>query len=167
MKFDQFLEQNMRNIFLVKSYTKYSGQIIYLPFFKNIKIEYISGSTVWTFTQIIFIICAAWGLPKYIETKGLNNCYYLIKSCFRKTKRGLELISLSRFRHEKIFLTLYFFNWLNFIVWLPFVLGILGNLYIIIICFLVCHVIDFEVILLVCFRRLKWLALRVTLYCKI
>ena len=58
MKFDYFLEYNMRNIFLVKSYTKCVGQIIYILFFLSIKIEHISGSTVLTIIQIVFIICA-------------------------------------------------------------------------------------------------------------
>ena len=35
MKFGQFIEYNMRNIFLEKSYTKYGGQTIPRPFSKN------------------------------------------------------------------------------------------------------------------------------------
>ena len=35
MKFGQLVECNMRNIFLEKSYTKFSGEIIPDPFLKN------------------------------------------------------------------------------------------------------------------------------------
>ena len=44
----------------------------------------------------------------------------------------------------KIFLILYSINWLNFIVWLPLLLVILCNMYIVIIS-LVCDVINFEI----------------------
>ena len=67
---------------------------------------------------------------------------------FLKIKRGLKLVSLPHFLHEfrrKIFLTRYFDNWLNFIAWLSFLLEILGNMCIVIICCPVCEVINFEV----------------------
>ena len=67
---------------------------------------------------------------------------------FLKIKRGLKLVSLPYFLHEikkKIFLTRYFDNWLNFIAWLSFLLEILGNMCIVIICCSVCEVINFEV----------------------
>ena len=35
MKFGQFTEYNMRNIFLEKSYTKCGGETIPKPFFQN------------------------------------------------------------------------------------------------------------------------------------
>ena len=67
---------------------------------------------------------------------------------FLKIKRGLKLVSLPYFLHEfwrKIFLTRYFDNWLNFIAWLSFLLEILGNMCIVIICCPVCEVINVEV----------------------
>ena len=46
MKFGQLIEYNMRNIFLVISYTKCAGETIPRPFSKKIKIKHISGSIV-------------------------------------------------------------------------------------------------------------------------
>ena len=45
----------------------------------------------------------------------------------------------------KIFLVLYSVNWPNFIVWLPLLLEILGNICIVIICCPVCDVIKVEI----------------------
>ena len=89
---------------------------------------------------------------------------------FPKTKSGLELISLLHFQHDfwrRIFLMLYFINWPNLLSNCLCFLGILSNLYIVLICFPVCDAIDFVVILLVYFRSLKLLVLRVILYSKI
>ena len=44
MKFDQSIEYNMRNLFLVKSYTKYGVETIPRPFSKKIRIKRVSGS---------------------------------------------------------------------------------------------------------------------------
>ena len=41
MKFGQFIEYNMRNIFLEKSYTKCRGETISRPFPKNQNIAYL------------------------------------------------------------------------------------------------------------------------------
>ena len=67
---------------------------------------------------------------------------------FKKTKRGLELVSLSHFLHNfwiKVFLLLYSINWPNFIVWLPSLLGMLDNICIVIIRDPDCDVINFEI----------------------
>ena len=92
------------------------------------------------------------GLSKYIEIKVHTTCFYLFVftfyKAFKKTKGGLELVSLSHFLHDfwrKSFVTLYSINWPNFIVRLTLLLGILGNMYIIIVCFPGCDVIDFEI----------------------
>ena len=50
MKLGQLIEQNMRNVFLEKAYTKYGGESTCRPFSK--KIEHTSASTVWTFIQL-------------------------------------------------------------------------------------------------------------------
>ena len=65
-------------------------------------------------------------------------CFYLNIKLFLKTKIGFELVSLPHFLHEfwrKIFLTLYFINWPNFIVWLSLLLEMLGNMSNKIVCF--------------------------------
>ena len=46
---------------------------------------------------------------------------------------------------KKIFLMLYSFNWLNFIVYLPLFLEIVGNMCIVIICRPIRYVINFEI----------------------
>ena len=43
MKFGQLIKNNMRNIFLEKSYTKYGRETIPRLFSKKVKIEHISG----------------------------------------------------------------------------------------------------------------------------
>ena len=45
MKFGQLIAYNMKNIFLEKSYTKYSGEIIPRPFSKKSKLKF-SGSII-------------------------------------------------------------------------------------------------------------------------
>ena len=39
IKFGQFIEHNMRNIFLAKSYTKWGGETILIPFSKKSKLS--------------------------------------------------------------------------------------------------------------------------------
>ena len=46
MKFGQFIEYNIKNTFVKKSYTKCTGETVLRPLSKKSKIEYISGSTV-------------------------------------------------------------------------------------------------------------------------
>ena len=46
VKFGQLIEFNMRDIFVEKSFKKYGGESSPRPFFKKIKIECISESTV-------------------------------------------------------------------------------------------------------------------------
>ena len=67
---------------------------------------------------------------------------------FKKSKRGLEPVSLAYFFHDfwrKIFLMLYYIYWSNFIVWLPLHLQILGIMCKVIICCPICDVINFEI----------------------
>ena len=70
----------------------------------------------------------------------LTTCFYLTWRFFWKKKSGgLGLVSMSHFRHSflrKIFLTLYAIKGLNLIDRLPLLLEILGNMFIIMTCFL-------------------------------
>ena len=71
-----------------------------------------------------------------------------IKLFFKKIKRGLELVILPRFSHHfwrKIFFLLCSINWPDFIVWLPLLCEILGNICIRINCKPRCDVLNFEV----------------------
>ena len=75
-------------------------------------------------------------LLKFVKKKK-NFTYFKICLSTQKAKRGLELVCLPHFLQDllrKIFLSLHFINWLNLIDWLPFLLEILGNVCIVIIC---------------------------------
>ena len=63
-------------------------------------------------------------------------------------EKGLGIVSPANFVYavsRKMFLILYSINWPNFIVRLPFLLEILGNMCIAIVYFLGCDVINFEI----------------------
>ena len=82
-----------------------------------------------------------------LELRCLPLAFTFCKA-FYKTKRGRELVSIPHFSDEfltKVFLRLYFINWPNFIVWLPLLLEIMGTICIVIICWPVCDVINFEI----------------------
>ena len=71
----QLIDYDIRNIFLVKSCTKFGGKITPRPFF--MKIEHISGSIVESF--IVCLSCMpSLELSKDIETKLQTTCFYLI-----------------------------------------------------------------------------------------
>ena len=61
----------MRNVFPEKLITKCDGEIV-PHLLEKIKIEHISGSTVRSFIQFVFIVCPSRELPKHIETKVLT-----------------------------------------------------------------------------------------------
>ena len=70
---------------------------------------------------------------------------------FYKIKRGLELVSLPHFPHNfwrKIFVLLHYISWPNFIIWLPLLCEILGNMCIAIVWKPGCDVMNFEVSLI-------------------
>ena len=74
MKYGQFIEYNMRNIFLEKPYKKCGGEA--------------SPRNV---IQAISIACPSGGLPKHIKTKLLTTCLNLCKAfvkVFLKKKRS-------------------------------------------------------------------------------
>ena len=67
---------------------------------------------------------------------------------FKFLWKDLEIVSLLYFVCDfsrKIFLILHSMNWPDFIVWLPLLLEILGNMCIAIVCFSGCDVINFEI----------------------
>ena len=49
-----------------------------MTLFKKIKIEHMSGSTVWSFIQFVFIACSTQELPKPIQTKALITGFYFM-----------------------------------------------------------------------------------------
>ena len=67
---------------------------------------------------------------------------------FLKIRRALELVFPGHFPHNfwrKTFLLLYSINWPSFIVWLPLLCEILGNMCIAIVCKPGCDIMNFEV----------------------
>ena len=134
MKLGLLIEYNMRNLFLVKLYTRCGRETIPIPFSKNSKLSI----TLDQYSKVVYILfffaCQRWGLSKVIETKLQTTCFYLIHSVF---KRGLELVSPSHFFHifwGKIFRLLYSITWPYSNAWLLLFRDILGNMYIAIIC---------------------------------
>ena len=91
------------------------------------------------------------GLPKYIKIIVSTTFFDIIQSFFKKQtkKKGPKLVSLPHFLYDfskkKLFLTLYFVSWPNFIAWLCLLLEILDNICTVIICFQVCDFINFEI----------------------
>ena len=85
MKFGQLIEYNVRKVFLEKSFTKYIGETIPIPFSKN-SILSISVEHILKCYTVCFCCMSSWGLSKYIETKLQMTCFYLIKNFFSKQK---------------------------------------------------------------------------------
>ena len=79
---------------------------------KKIKVNFKQSE--WNVIQFDFIAHPSGGPSEYIKTKVLT--IYL-----KKTKRSLELVSLTHFLRDfrrKILFILHFFNWPNLIAWL-------------------------------------------------
>ena len=78
-------------------------------------------------------------LKQTLESRDIIN--------FDVLEKGLGIVSLPNVRNisRKMFLMIYSINWSNFIVWLPLLLEILGNMCIAIVCFPLCDVTDFEI----------------------
>ena len=45
---------------------------------KKVKIDHISGSTVWNYIRFVFIVGPTRDLPKDVKTKVLSTCFDLI-----------------------------------------------------------------------------------------
>ena len=73
MKFGQLIECNMRNIFLGKSYTKYSGETSPRPFSEKWKLS-ISLDQLAKVSDTLFLMHAKLRAVKIIETMA---AYYL------------------------------------------------------------------------------------------
>ena len=99
----------------------------------------------------LFYRMPSWGLSNDIETKLQATYFYLIK-LFQKAKRGLELVSLPHFLDNiwrKICLSLFSIKWPNFIFWLLLLRKMFGKIYIVIVYWPGCNVINYEINLIV------------------
>ena len=114
MKFGQLLEYNMRNIFVEKSYTKFSGETIPRPFFKKLKLSR-------SLPKVLYSLFLSYAKLRTIEiywNKAPDHLLLPQIKLFQKTKRGLELISLPHLHDfwRKIFPFLDSISWPNFVV---------------------------------------------------
>ena len=136
MKLGQLMEHNKRNIFLQKSCKNWgressSGSLF--VFFKKIKLGKSKWSAAW-FHYILISLKLTCNKNKLFKTflywsRDMLNFDFLDK--------GLGIVSPAHFVYDfstKIFLMLYSINRPNFIVWLPLLLEILGNMCIAIVC---------------------------------
>ena len=104
-------------------------------FLQQIKIEHISGSVFWNVMKFVFIVFPSGSLPI-----GADHLVLHYIKLFQKTNPC--------FLHgfwRKVFLMLYFINWLNFIAWFSLLFEILGHMCIVIICCPYREVIHFEI----------------------
>ena len=80
----------------------------------------------------------------FIEFQIVDPEQYWILFFIRGSGTTFSTTFCARF-FKKLFAMLYYINWPNFIVWLPFLLEILDNICIVIICCPVCDAINFEI----------------------
>ena len=70
-------------------------------------------------------------IPKFFYMGFFRKCSMFRRSIpLKKTKRGLELVSLPHFVYDfrrKMFLLLYYIDWPNFLIWLPLILLDIGQ----------------------------------------
>ena len=101
MEFDQLIEYNIKTFFLEESYLKRVREI-------NHDWAYLWVNSL-KFCTVCFYFMPSWGLSKYIETNFQTTSLPYTK-LFKKTKKGLELVTLAHFLHDfwrKIFPLLY------------------------------------------------------------
>ena len=104
--------------------------------FSKIKIENISGSTIWNFIQFLFIV---YWIQNILKLRFWPLAFISYKAFLRNRKSSGTSLPAS-FLHDlwwKVFLTLYSINWTIFIVWSPLLL--------VIICFPIYDIINFEI----------------------
>ena len=129
----------MRNIFLEKSCTKCGGELVSDTFLKTYNWAYLWINSL-KFYTVCFYGMAVEGYRDHLLSPHIK--------LSKKIKTGLKLISLPHFPHifwRETLLLLYSINWPSFIVWLPLLCEILGNMCIPIICKPGCDVMNFEV----------------------
>ena len=149
MKFGQLIEYNKRNVFLQKSCKKWGSEASSTLFFffflkKNFKWGKSKSSSAW-----IQHISIAFNLA-YNKNKLYKTLDYWSRDIlnFHFLKKDLGIVFSIHFVYDfsrKMFLMLYSIDWTNFIVLLPLLLEILGNMCIAIVCFPVCDIIHFEI----------------------
>ena len=134
-------------MFFFKNHTKTEAGRLVLDLFCFLK-SFLWGKSKWPavwFQCILIVLKLAYLKNKLYKTldfwsRDMLNFNFLEKS--------LGIVSLPHFVYDvlrKILLMLYSIYWPSFIVWLRLLLEILGNVYIAIVCFPGCDVINFEI----------------------
>ena len=139
MKFPQLIVYKMRNIFVEKSYIKCDGETVPRPFSKKKNWAYLCIKSL-KFYAVCFYHMPSLDIYIIYNILKLSSrpiAFNSFKAFSKKTNRGRELVSLPHFLHDfwrRMFLLLYSINWPNFIVWLPLIREILGNMCTVIVC---------------------------------
>ena len=98
MKLGQLIEYNMRDIFLEKSYKKYGAETISKLFSKKVKLSISLNQQYEVLNTVSFHCMPSSGLVQHLPTPDHLLLPHL--KLFRKTNRGLELVSLPHFLHD-------------------------------------------------------------------
>ena len=85
IKFGQFIEYNIRNIFSWKTKHKMWLRNYFNTFFKKIKIEHISWSIIWSVIQFVFV---AWQVNDYQNILKLTFSFTSYKAFFKSKERS-------------------------------------------------------------------------------
>ena len=139
------IKYNERNIFLQKPCKKWGRETSFRPLFVFKKALYEAKTKG---QQLSFYIWIAFNL-EYNKNKLYKTLDYSSRDMlnFNFLEKGLGIVSPPNFVHDfsrKMFLMLYFINWLNLIVRSP-LLEILDNMCSTIVCFPSCDIINFEI----------------------
>ena len=99
--------------------------------------------------QVVYSLVSALNLA-YNKNKlhEILDCWSRDKFNFNFSEKVLRLVSPRQFVYDfsrRVFLMLHSINWPNFIVGLPLLLEIMGNMCITIVCYSGCDVIKFEI----------------------
>ena len=133
MKPGQLIEYNKRNTFLENLCGKWGRETSPRSFF-SFKKSLIWGKRKWFAAQFQYVSIAF--NMAYHKNKLYKTLDYGFRDMlnFNFSEKGLGLISPSHDFFKKLFLMLHSINWPNFIVWLPLLFEILGNMCITIAC---------------------------------
>ena len=127
MKFGQLIEFDMRNIFLENHFKNVWEKLFPDSFLKNQNQAYLWINSLKLYT-VFFIVC---------QVQDYQNILKLsCRPLFKKTKIGPELVSLPYLSmiFEENYLSRNILLPPDFIVWLPLLHEILGNICIVIVC---------------------------------
>ena len=134
IKFGQFIEYNIRNIFSWKTKRKMWLRNYFNTFFKKIKIEHISWSIIWSVIQFVFV---TWQVDDYQNILKLNCIHFHFtsyKAFFKNEERsGTSVPAIFSACFVKKFyfycyIVIFSITWSNFIVLLSLLFEILRNM---------------------------------------